>query len=528
MGATAGGQGKGNAAEFTIGPGSGPSFAGFGVQFNQNVYASITPPPEGPITDLENKVIELAPQFVRLFFNVTQAQGPNSKLDSFKRAVALAQRAGATINITIQSVAPYVATLEAGMEAGMKEFADLLETLVQDGATNLRWVTLQNEPNSVWKNFQPVSPRTGKPMAPSLITPPLLNHLYRLLRAQLAQKGLSDQIRFMGGDLLREQNKRVPVPDPIVFPKIANDLPKAMKPPALDPSVDWWRKHAQEDFYFAWMAENMADILDAYSVHIYWFYDDSAEGTAYFQERLTDVQRIVSGLPKTGRKPVYVTEYGVRGFNKQPYTKTNPSPPAVPKPAPGYFLGNGHPMQTTTVAAFQTAWFQLVAAQKGYVGTAKWDCYWGTYDSAQQSWFAIGKPAPLTAEGVWPVFPMYYLLWLFAHAADRGWHRVELTNKSRLPSSELVAFGSDSDLTILGLDSRGKTTSGIAKTSPATVSYTIKGTQKANLNLIVWNRAGDGKLTKGAVTVKDGAATFSVPLQAVFALTTKELGSLPP
>jgi len=525
--ASSGGQGKGEAAEFTIGAGRGPSFAGFGVQFNQNVYASITPPPKGPIVDLEQKVIELAPQFVRLFFNATQAKGTNrtaGTLDSFKRTVNLAQRAGATINITIQSVAPYVAK----PEAGMNEFADLLETLVQDGATNLRWVTLQNEPNSVWKNFQPVNPTTHKPMAPSLITPPLLNHMYRLLEAELVQRGLREQIRFMGGDLLREQNKSVPVPHPIVFPKVANDLPKATKPPAIDPSVDWWRKHAQEDFYFAWMAENMHDILDAYSVHIYWFYDDSPQGTAYFQERLTEVQTIVSGLPEAGRKPVYVTEYGVRGFNKPPYSEKNPKPPAVPNPSPGYFLhNNGDPMWTTTVAAFQTAWFQLVAAQKGYAGTAKWDCYWGTYDNAKQSWFAIGPPVPLTVAGNWPVSPMYYLLWLFAHATERGWRRVELTNNSRLPSSELVAFGMNSDLTILGLDSRGKTTTGIAETSPARVSYAIKGTPNASLNLIVWNGAGDGTLAKGAVAVSDGVARFTVPVQGVFALTTKEVGDLP-
>ena len=109
---------------------------------------------------------------------------------------------------------------------------------------------------------------------------------------------------------------------------------------------------------------------------------------------------------------------------------------------------------------------------------------------------------------------------LFAHAADTGWQRVELASDSRLPSSELVAFGLDSDLAILGLDSRGRTTTGVAKTSPATVSYTIKGTKKAKLNLIVWNGAGDGTLAKATVAVEDGVARFTVPLQAVFALTT--------
>ena len=42
---------------------------GFGTQFNQHVYANITPTPPGSLPALEDKVNALEPQFVRIFYN---------------------------------------------------------------------------------------------------------------------------------------------------------------------------------------------------------------------------------------------------------------------------------------------------------------------------------------------------------------------------------------------------------------------------------------------------------------------------
>ena len=69
---------------------------------------------------------------------------------------------------------------------------------------------------------------------------------------------------------------------------------------------------------------------------------------------------------------------------------------------------------------------------------------------------------------------------------------------------------------------------GVADGPPTSVSYAIKGTPNAPLNLVVWNGTADGRLAKSTPAVKDGVASFTVPLQAVFALTTKELGPCRP
>ena len=56
----------------TSSPGHACSFrglGGYGAQFNQHVYAAITPAPPGSLPDLEAKVKALEPQLVRIFFN---------------------------------------------------------------------------------------------------------------------------------------------------------------------------------------------------------------------------------------------------------------------------------------------------------------------------------------------------------------------------------------------------------------------------------------------------------------------------
>src|SRR5262245_63776798 len=130
-----------------------------GAQFNQNLFAQElvnaagktipgTQVPEASLGDVEQKLNVLRPQFVRIFFSPHQDKGspttPGTR-DSFIRTVQLAQDAGATINITVQSVTPYV----ADPETGMNEFAAVLDELVHShGITNVRWVTLENEPNT--------------------------------------------------------------------------------------------------------------------------------------------------------------------------------------------------------------------------------------------------------------------------------------------------------------------------------------------------------------------------------------------
>ena len=67
----------------------------------------------------------------------------------------------------------------------MATFADVLEDLVEiRGFTNVRWVTVANEPNS------------------ASLTLAQYEALYRTLDAELVARGLREQIRLMGGDLV--------------------------------------------------------------------------------------------------------------------------------------------------------------------------------------------------------------------------------------------------------------------------------------------------------------------------------------
>jgi hypothetical protein len=117
------------------------SLVGCGVQFNQHVFAAITGAPQERFPDLEDKVLRLAPQFVRLFFHDKQASAAPDKRESFVRTAKLAQQAGATINITWQS--GDLVTPEARAKS-MSRFADVLDELVTThDVGSLRWVTIR-------------------------------------------------------------------------------------------------------------------------------------------------------------------------------------------------------------------------------------------------------------------------------------------------------------------------------------------------------------------------------------------------
>jgi hypothetical protein len=431
-------------AEFELTPSQVlvPSTGGSGTQFNQHVYAAITGAPLQRFSDLEQKVLRLKPRLVRLFYNDRQETAARDQLESFLLAADLAQRAGATINVTWQSGG--VAT----PDRSMGRFADVLAYLTSRGVANLHWVTIQNEPNA------------------TKITPAQNGAMYRALDRHLAAAGVRGQIRFMGGDLV-QNNQRA---------------------------------------WFRYMASRLPDLLDAYSVHIYWDYWD----TAKFRRRLTEVQEIVAALPQSGRKPLFVTEYGVRGTR------------AANVPAPGVFA-DGTPIARTTIAAFQQVWFQIVATQLAYVGTVKWDCYYGKYDRGTQAHSAIGH----WRDG-WPLFPTYFAIRLVTETTEPGWKAVGL--QRRQPSARtkyLAAFaGPAEELTILGLDGAGARLNTV---SSRQVSFTIGGLpQQAPFTLALWNRTGDGQNELvGEVEADDaGQVTVSLPLHAVFALTTQPI-SLP-
>jgi hypothetical protein len=418
------------------------TFAGYGGQFNHHVYAAISRAAgvtDDNAKDMERKMRDLQPQFSRIFFNNTAFTDPD-RMQSFIRTVQLAQSTGTTINITWQG-----GTLSVANGTIPKFAAVLIDLVRARGITNLRWLTLQNEPN-----------RTKITMAQ-------YEAQYRALDPYI--QSIRGQVRYMGGDLVR---------GPDVGP----------------PNQQAWLQY---------MASHMADILDAYSIHVFWDYFD----TQKLVDRLTEVRAIVDALPQAGRKPLYVSEYGVRGlrtFN------------GAPAGDPGVWE-EGTPITQTNINAFQQTWFDVLAARLGYVGTSKWDSYFGKYDNGTQAYYMIGSPA----DG-WPLYPIYNSLRLLTAAVGRGWRTVNVdsvSNDSRL----LAAYvGKAGEHTVVGLDSAGAQLNTV---SPAVVSYTIGGLPPSrSFQVTIWNAAGDGLVGQPAPAATDaaGVVTISVPQQAVFAL----------
>jgi hypothetical protein len=450
------------------------ALGGYGAQFNQHVYAPITNLPPERFADLETAVKEFEPQLVRIFYNENYEEVGQPRYDpenvvSFRKTVALAQEAGATINVTYQAFG------EARLAPGphMARFAAELEHLVEnEGSTNVRWVTVANEPNS-----------------PTLaLTLQQWEALHRALHAELVARGLRDHIKIMGGDLVESSGAR------------------------------------DHEIWFEYMTANMADIVDAYSEHIYWWYDTfNFDGARRFEFRLRDIRKlVVDDNPPATRRPAYIMEFAVRGRNAAP------GQPTVTNHA---YYEDGTEMRRTNVAAFQQLWFSIASAQLGFFGAAKWDLYWGKYDFTNppnQSYWTINP----TADG-WELFPSYHALRLLLSTTERGWQVVRVAPWARddwdplvrdEQEKEIAAYvGSSEQLTLVGLDTRGRL---LNTASGETPSYSIGGlAPSTRLNLAIWNASGDGRTAAATeiVTSAAGVARFTVPLHAAFALTTVDV-----
>ena len=449
-----------------------PSLGGYGAQFNQHVYAPITNLPASSFPNLETTVKALEPQLVRIFYNEDFEEGPHAvrfnpaNMPSFVRTVQLAQEAGATINITYHAVGD--ARLSPGPH--MQRFAAVLEDLVETrGFTNIRWVTVGNEPNTPG----------------AALTLPQWHALYLALHNELVARGLREHIRIMGGDLIESAGAR------------------------------------DHELWFKYMTENMLDIIDAYSEHIYWSYFQVPAGTVgRFEFRLRDVRKlVVDDTLAEKRRPSFIMEFGVRG------QATAPGKPTLVNA----YYEDGSEMRRTNIAAFQQLWFNIASAQLGFTGTSKWDLYWGNYDFSSPGNQVYWMVNP-TQEDRWEVFPTYHALRLMLQTTERGWEIVRVDPWQRddwdpvvadEPEKEMTAYlGPSGQTTVIGLDTNGRL---LNTTSAETSHYSLGGLPPGTrFNLALWNAAGDGQNTiSEIVTTNDaGVARFEVPLHAAFALTT--------
>jgi hypothetical protein len=435
-------------AEFQVYPRSivTPSFTGYGAQFNHHVYAQLSRDvgvSEANVGDMERKMRDLHPEFSRIFFHPSAFDDPD-RMQSFVRTVLLAQSAGATIDITWQGGRLDTAS------GTVQKFADVLIDLVRNrGVTRLRWLTIQNEPN-----------RTR-------MTPAQYEAQYRQLDPYI--QSIRGQVKYMVGDLVRGPDTGAP----------------------------------NQQAWFTYLATHMSDILGAYSIHVFWDYWDTKKPI----DRLIEVRAIWDKLPQAAKKPLYVSEYGVRGwrtFN------------GVQQVQPGVWEDGTTPITATNVNAFQHAWFNLVAATLGYRGTSKWDSYFAKYDRGTQAYYMIGSPA-----SGWPLYPVYNAMRLLT-AAVRPRTRVVRVDSTPGTTRVVAAFATAAGRrTIVGLDFAGAL---LNTASPTPVSYTIGGFRPLRpLDLTVWNAAGDGAIAPAVQIISDaaGVATFTVPQQAVFSLTAR-------
>ncbi len=400
-------------------------FAGFGTQYNQNLYSNFSLTDgimAANIGQLEAKVKTLNSQYVRIFFDSKAwTTDPNYSLntadflDSFVKTVKLAQDAGAkTINITFWHTAT---------AADMPGFAAVLKDLIVNrGLTSVKEVTIQNEPNSTSMSVE------------------TYNACYLSLDQALNGLGIRNRIRFVGGDLVQ----------------------------------------TNQQTWLSYMATNMNNLLSGYSSHIYW--DDNDAAKPY--NRLAEVANIVKGLG-VSLKPIYITEYGVRGGNK----------PGLPDP--GNLSGTSVPISQTTVSAMQNALFQIQGLNLGFAGFIRWDCYKAKYDGGTQYFSCIGS-----GNDGYPLYPLYYMTYLFTHTCEPGWQVVSSVTGS-INKSYIVAAAMNnsnvSEQTIYAINMYADR-----------VDYSLKGLiPNKTYNIYSFNSDGTGILKKESSVTTSAAGEIN-------------------
>ena len=224
-------------------------FQGFGVQLYESLYDPAFVPqstvdPASPA--MRDAMVEVEPGHVRIFVQNEAAVRPDTPegaaaKESFSRVIDLAQAAGASVNVTWPG--GYTGTGADFARLQMEGLAALLhEEVYERGHTAIRYVTIQNEGNTANPDHVCPGQKTG-----TYICRVDMNTAYRtldaLMRAQdppLRGPDAPHLIRFIGGDL--------------VYGRGDGDN---------DNGFQSW---------MTWMDQNMDDILDGWSIHVYWFY----------------------------------------------------------------------------------------------------------------------------------------------------------------------------------------------------------------------------------------------------------------
>jgi len=276
------------------------------------------------------------------------------------------------------------------------------------------------------------------------------NAFYRMFDGDLRKIGIRDKIQIVGGDLVRTRQ------------------------------ADWlWD-----------LATNLAPACDGHSVHIYWDYTQAADAI----RRLRGIATVPETFPAQDRRPLYLTEFGVRGKDWQ-----------GPGKEPGVYE-DGSPMTQTGMAALQVGWLMTEATRRGFVATVQWEAYDMAYGKRAMHYGVMGEPS----EG-WPVRPAYQVLRLFTHTIAPGWRALEVEGDATNVALAAVC-GTNGEMTIMAVNhSKVEQTVAVAKLPVEKVFHRI-----------FWRLDEPGRLQgRDDVKCAAGALELALPPESVTALTER-------
>ena len=456
---------------------------GFGAQFNTNLFtragqsADLTP---AQLDELRAAIGNLKPGHSRVFVRKTvrtpvPGQPEPPEFTALMRTLELAQQARANVNLTWWP-GPYadVAKLRAltwppanaapkwppqllggpgaltGPKALMERFADIIQHAHAAGHTCVTHVTIQNEVN---QNGVDIA-QQGNQKLTMRFYELLYRHLDAALKARpdpnKPSRKLRAAVQLVGGDLVNAGNSK---------------------------QRDW----------IDYMVRNMADVLNGYSIHVYW---QPSELPAKPLRRLVELKDTLNDLQI--QKPLYVTEYGV---------KVNGA-----SPEPGQ-VGQ-RPIEHLVDTAFQHAWFNAVAPQHGCVGLVKWLLYRTDKKDVFGHWGMIDAPRASFAR-----FPTYVVTWLFTHLSEPGWKAagLGLGENGKLAVSKFASADGRNESVV------------VVNATRQVRQVRVEGLGHAGYFRAVWNRDGKGELDDlGRIPAPGGAATVDVPPRGLVALSTRD------
>ena len=268
---------------------------------------------------------------------------------------------------------------------------------------------------------------------------PVYDRLYLALDENLKKLGLREQIHIVAGDLVSTNQRE-------------------------------WMTH---------IGEKLAALSDGYSIHAYW---------DKLQRRLRESREMLDALPREQQRPLFVTEFGVRGKRPQPRIEPGTDDAGVP-------------IADTPQQAAQLAWFNLDALNRGYAGTVIW--------TMEDAWYDRLMPYGVlgAAKDNWPTKPGYHVLRLLTHTTQPGWRTLKIEGES--DHLTLAACGVANHLTLFVLNHTTNPTTTTLAGLPANTTP----------HLITWNADGHATLKRGEPLKINSAGQMRLPLCPLMLVT---------